>query len=425
MMIERALAPTLGLPAGGFGCHRAWHVAGATFLALLAAAAAAGAPSVLIVPLGAEFGWDAVTISSALAVRLAVFGLASPLSGFLTDAWGVRRTACCGFALLTAGLVASLAMTQPWHLVLCWGVLAGAGSGLVSLALGAAVAARWFATRRGLVLGLFGAAATAGQMLALPGLAAIAEGQGWRGCILALCVLLALATVALLGLVPEEPDEVGLLPYGARGPQPGSLPSASSAPHVGIKDGGSGLFWVLLGTFVVCGASTGGLVQSHLVPLCADVGVRPLQAASLLAGMGALTFVGSAAAGWLADRFDAGWLLFWFYGLRGVSLLCLPFSDLSFVGLSVFATVYGLDWIATVPPTARLILARFGRDRAALVLGWVFAGHQLGAAVGAYAAGLARSGMESYVPAFLATGAFCLVAAAAILPMSAARRPAV
>ncbi|WP_245930658.1 MFS transporter [Methylobacterium radiodurans] len=393
---------------------------------MLATAAAVGAPSVLLAPLGREFGWDAATVSSALAIRLAVFGLASPVSGLLVDAWGVRRTACCGLALTATGLAASLAMTQAWHLVLCWGVLAGAGSGLVSLALGTAVAARWFVTRRGLVIGLFGAAATAGQMLTLPALAAVAEAQGWRGCILASCGLLALATAAMSCLVPEGPGDVGSLPYGARGIHPASSPPTAGNDRgtvAGIAR--SGLFWALLGSFAVCGASTSGLVQTHLVPLCADVGVGPLQAASLLAGMGALTFVGSAASGWLSDRFDAGLLLFWFYGLRGLSLLCLPFSDLSFVGLSVFAAVYGLDWIATVPPTASLVVARFGRERAARVLGWVFAGHQLGAAAAAYGAGLTRSGMGSYLPAFLAAGAFCLFAAAAILPLSSARRPSV
>lgn len=423
-MTERAIPHPLGTVARGSGLHRAWYVAGATFLALLATAAAVGAPSVLLAPLGREFGWDAATVSSALAVRLAMYGLASPISGFLADTWGVRRTACCGLALTATGLVASLAMTQAWHLVLCWSVLAGAGSGLVSLALGTAVAARWFATRRGLVIGLFGAAATAGQMLTLPALAAVAEAQGWRGCILASCSLLALATAAMLCLVPEEPGEAGLLPYGVRGGRPASVPPTAETDCGTIAEvARSGLFWALLGSFAVCGASTSGLVQTHLVPLCADVGVKPLQAASLLAGMGALTFVGSTAAGWLSDRFDAGLLLFWFYGLRGVSLLCLPLSDLSFVGLSVFAVVYGLDWIATIPPTASLVVARFGRERAALVLGWMFAGHQLGAAAAAYGAGLTRSDMGSYIPAFLAAGAFCLFAAAAILPLSSARRP--
>ena len=423
-MTERALPHSLGLVARGSVLHRAWYVAGATFLAVLATAVAIGAPSVLLAPLGREFGWDAATVSSAPAIRLAVFGLASPISGFRADTWGVRRTACCGLALTATGLAASLAMTQAWHLVLCWGVLAGAGSGLVSLALGTAVAARWFATRRGLVIGLFGAAATAGQMLTLPALAAVAEGQGWRGCILASCCLLAVATVAMLCFVPEEPGEVGLLPYGSRGAHLTSVSSRSGKAGGAVAEvARSGLFWALLGSFAVCGASTSGLVQTHLVPLCADLGVRPLQAASLLAGMGALTFVGSTAAGWLSDRFDAGLLLFWFYGLRGVSLLCLPFSDLSFVGLSAFAAVYGLDWIATVPPTANLVVTRFGRERAALVLGWVFAGHQLGAAAAAYGAGLARTGMGSSLPAFLAAGGFCLLAAAAILPLSSARGP--
>jgi predicted MFS family arabinose efflux permease len=185
---------------------------------------------------------------------------------------------------------------------------------------------------------------------------------------------------------------------------------------------GSGPFWVLAGSFVVCGATTAGLVQVHLVPFCADLGVGPVPAAGLLAGMGLLSFVGSTAAGWLSDRFAPGWLLFWFYGLRGLSLVCLPFTDLSFVGLSLFATLYGLDWVATVPPTARLLLDRLGRERAPTTLGLVFAGHQLGAAAAAYGAGVSRIGLESYLPSFLAAGSLCLLAAC-VLPVACGGNP--
>ena len=398
-------------------------VAGATVLALLAAAVAMGAPSLLILPLGREYGWDVATVTSALSVRLAAFGVTSLLASAALNAWGVRRVACAGLALTGTGIFASLAMTQTWHLVLLWGVLVGAGSGLTSLVLGTAIAGRWFEARRGLVVGLFGAAASAGQMLLLPGLAAATDVLGWRAGILMPCGLLAVAAVAAMARMPERPEDVGLLPYGSRDPRPAttSLPTRPSTWRILADISGSALFWALLGAFAVCGATTSGLVQTHLVPFCADLGIRPLQASGFLAGMGLLTVIGSVGAGLLSDRFDAGWLLFWFYGVRGLSLVCLPFTDLSFAGLSLFAAVYGLDWIATVPPTARLVLARFGPERTPLVFGFMLAAHQAGAAAAAYAAALARIDLGSYLPSFLAAGALCLLAAAAILPLAARR----
>jgi MFS family permease len=386
------------------GLDRAWMVAGATGLAILAAAGAAGTCSVMILPVGHAFGWDVATVSAAFALRLAVFAVAGLCAAPLIEAFGVRRVACGGLVLIGAGLLASLAMSRVWHLMLLWGVLVGLGSGLVSLVLGTSVAARWFATRRGLAVGLFGAAATAGQTLPLPGFAAITEAFGWRAGILAACGLLGAAFLAVQACVPRHSrPEAALAGRAAR-----STGAPSSAP------GGAALVGILFGTFVVCGATTTGLVQTHFVPLCADLGVRPVRAAGLLAGMGLLTLVGSMGAGWLADRFDGRWLLFWFYGLRGLSLLCLPLTDLSFVELSVFACVYGLDWVATVPPTARLVLDRFGPERAPRMLGRIFVGHQVGAVAAATGAGLSRVDMGSYLPAFVIAGAFCLCAAGAI-----------
>ncbi|CAA2160083.1 hypothetical protein MBRA_05249 [Methylobacterium brachiatum] len=417
-MTERALAGShRPLPP-----HRARSVAGATVLALLGAAAAVGAPNMLIFPLGREFGWDVATVSSASAVRLAAFALAGLLASPLTDALGVRRVACIGLATAGTGLVASLAVTQAWQLVLFWGALVGTGGGLVSLVLGTTVAARWFAARRGLVIGLFGAAATAGQMMTLPLLAAVADVYGWRAGLLVPCGLMALGALAMHALVPDRPEPVDPRPYGAR--EAGAKPPRGREGAIGelVALARSGPFWALSGSFVVCGTTTAGLVQAHLVPFCADLGVGPVPAAGLLAGMGLLSVLGSTIAGWLSDRFDPGWLLFWFYGLRGLSLICLPFSDLSFVGLSLFATVYGLDWIATVPPTARLLIEHLGRERAVTALGLVFVGHQLGAAAAVYGVGLSRFGLESYQPSFLAAGALCLLAAC-ILPLAFPRFP--
>lgn len=403
--------------------HRAWTVAAATGLAILAAAVAFGASNVLILPLGHEFGWDVATLSSASAVRLAAFGVAGLLASPMTALWGVRRVAYAGLALIATGLLASLAMTQTWQLMLLQGVLVGFGAGLVFLMLGTTVAARWFAARRGLVIGLFGAAATAGQMAILPLLAWVADAHGWRACLLVPCALVALGALAVHALVPEWPEDVGLQPYGARqgAGDPPSRASHSAGDYF-WEIVRSGPFWVLFASFAVCGATTAGLVQAHLVPFCADLGVGAVPATGLLAGMGLLSILGSTAAGWLSDRFAPGWLLFWFYGLRGLSLVCLPFTHLSFVGMSLFATVYGLDWVATVPPTTRLLLDRLGRVRAPMALGLVFAGHQLGAAAAAYGAGVARIGLESYLPSFLAAGALCLLAAC-VLPVACARSP--
>lgn len=403
--------------------HRAWTVAAATGLAILAAAVAFGAPNVLILPLGQEFGWDVATLSSASAVRLAAFGVAGLLASPMTALWGVRRMTYAGLALIAAGLLASLAMTHPWLLMLLQGVLVGSGAGLVFLMLGTTVAARWFAARRGLVIGLFGAAATAGQMATLPLLAWVADAHGWRACLLVPWAMVVLGALAVYILVPERPEDVGLRPYGARQGEGDTQSRASHSAGDSLREiVRSGPFWVLFGSFAVCGATTAGLVQAHLVPFCADLGVGSVPATGLLAGMGLLSLLGSTAAGWLSDRFAPGWLLFWFYGLRGLSLLCLPFTELSFVGLSLFATIYGLDWVATVPPTVRLLLDRLGRERAPMALGLVFAGHQLGAAAAAYGAGVARIGLESYLPSFLAAGALCLLAAC-VLPVACAGDP--
>ncbi|CAO4141064.1 Major facilitator superfamily (MFS) profile domain-containing protein [Methylorubrum thiocyanatum] len=420
-MTDLALAPHR--PVAIWVPHRAWTVAGATCLSILAAAAAFGAPNVLILQLGQEFGWDAATLSSASAVRLVAFGVAGLLASPMTALWGVRLVAYVGLALIAAGLIASLAMTQSWQLMLLWGVLVGFGAGLVFLMLGTTVAARWFAARRGLVIGLFGAVATAGQMATLPLLAWVADAHGWRACLLVPCALMALGALAVHALVPERPEDVGVRPYGARQGEGDPPPLASRSAGDTLREiVRSGPFWVLFGSFTVCGATTAGLVQAHLVPFCADLDVGPVPATGLLAGMGLLSLLGSTAAGWLSDRFAPGWLLFWFYGLRGLSLVCLPFTELSFVGLSLFATVYGLDWVATVPPTARLLLDHLGRERAPTALGLVFAAHQLGAAAAAYGAGVARIGLESYLPTFLAAGALCLLAAC-VLPVACGRNP--
>ena len=404
--------------------HYGWAVAGATFLTMLVTAGAVGAPGVLILPLQREFGWDTATISSALAIRLVLFGLMGPFAAALMNRHGPRKITLGALALITLGLLPSLAMTATWQLVLLWGVVVGVGTGLTALVLAATIATRWFTARRGLVVGLLTASSATGQLVLLPLLADLTERWGWRASVLLICALLAVAGLVVLALMRDRPSDLGLRPYGETGAPDASAPApAATSAIAALREAArTRTFWVLFGTFFVCGASTNGLIQTHFIPLCADYGLGPVQAASALAAMGIFDFIGTTASGWLSDRYDNRWLLFWYYGLRGLALAFLPFSGFSFYGLAVFSTFYGLDWIATVPPTVRLTATRFGRERANLVFGWIFAGHQLGAASVAYGAGLSRTTLATYLPAFFIAGSLCLIAAAAIMTLSGPRR---
>jgi MFS family permease len=314
-------------------------------------------------------------------------------------------------------------------LMLLWGVVIGIGTGMTALVLGATIASRWFAARRGLVVGILTASVATGQLVFLPLLASITERMGWRVALGVICFMLGIAAFAVLMLMRDRPGDVGLRPFGDDGAQPLPAPPPSNAPIMAAALGAlhdaakSRVFWILFFTFFICGASTNGLVQVHLIPMCLDFGIPQVQAASLLAAMGIFDFVGTIASGWLSDRYDNRYLLFWYYGLRGLSLLFLPFTNFSFYGLSLFAMFYGLDWIATVPPTVRLTAQRFGPERANLVFGWIFAGHQLGAAAAAFGAGLSRTVLLSYLPAFFAAGALCIIAS--LLTLAISRQPKV
>jgi sugar phosphate permease len=323
-------------------------------------------------------------------------------------------------------------MTKVWHLMLLWGVVIGIGTGMTALVLGATIAARWFVARRGLVVGILTASVATGQLVFLPLLAMLTDHYGWRIALALVCVMLGVAAFAVLMIMRDRPSDLGLRPFGDVSTEPLSAPPPSNAPIMAaalgtLRDAAKvRVFWILFATFFICGASTNGLVQVHLIPMCLDFGIPQVQAASLLAAMGIFDFFGTIASGWLSDRYDNRWLLFWYYGLRGLSLLFLPYTDFSFYGLSLFAMFYGLDWIATVPPTVRLTAQRFGPERANLVFGWIFAGHQLGAATAAFGAGMSRTVYASYVPAFFIAGALCVFAALIVLAISRpAPKPAV
>ena len=407
--------------------HYGWVVVATTFLTMLATAGAMGAPGVLIGPLQREFGWQTGDISMALAIRLVLFGLMGPFAAAFMNRFGLRRVVSSALLLISAGILGSLAMTQVWQLVLLWGIVVGIGTGMVALVLGATVATRWFAQRRGLVVGMLTASTATGQLVFLPLLAELTERFGWRTALCLVVTVLLLAMVLVLALMRDRPADVGLPPYGERAVVPApaqqhGLATLLLSPLVALREAsGSRVFWVLFATFFVCGLSTNGLIQTHWISMCGDFGVAPVGAAGILAAIGVFDFIGTILSGWLSDRYDNRWLLFWYYGLRGLSLLYLPFTDFSFYGLSLFAVFYGLDWVATVPPTVRLAAERFGAERANLTFGWIFAGHQLGAAAAAYGAGATRDGFATYLPALYAAGAFCLVAALLVLTIS---RPA-
>jgi len=412
--------------------HYGWVVAAVTFLSMLVIAGAVGAPGILLLPLQREFGWATSEISGALAVRLLLFGLMAPFAAALINRFGVRRMTLISLGLICSGLLLSLAMTQVWQLFLLWGLVVGIGTGLTALVLGATIATRWFSQRRGLVIGLLTASSATGQLVFMPLLASLAEHFGWRVAIVMLCGLLVLAALAILALMRDRPSDVGLLPFGetvADAPSltpPPPVRSFAFAAIDALRDAArTRVFWVLFLTFFICGASTNGLIQVHLVSLCFDYGIPEVRAAGLLAMMGVFDFIGTVGSGWLSDRYDNRWLLFWYYALRGLSLLYLPYSDFTLYGLSLFSVFYGLDWIATVPPTVKLTVERFGRERANLVFGWIFAGHQMGAATAAFGAGLTRSVLGSYLPAFFFAGLLCLLAALLILQLARHRAPGV
>jgi sugar phosphate permease len=406
--------------ASGQKLHYAWVVAGVTFLTLLVAAGLRATPGVLIVPLETEFGWSRATISFAIGLNILLYGLIGPFAAAVMDRFGLRRTVVAALAFISLGVALTPLMTRPWQLVLLWGVVVGTGSGAAALVLGATVVARWFAARRGLVMGVLTASAATGQLVFLPVLASLAENYGWRAVSLTVAaVALALIPVVAL-LMRDRPQDIGLAPFGA---EMGAIPAVATRRNpattaiLGLRDGlHSRDFWLLAGSFFICGASTNGLIGTHLIPACLDHGIPQVTSAGLLAAMGLFDLVGTTLSGWLSDRWSNRGLLAWYYGLRGLSLLYLPFAfDISFYGLSLFALFYGLDWIATVPPTVRLATKTFGAERGPIMFGWIAAAHQLGAACAAFAAGVLRSNLGTYLEAFMVSGLLCLVAAAMVL----------
>jgi MFS family permease len=397
--------------------HYAWVVAGVTFLVLLVTAGIRAAPGVLMVPLEAEFGWTSAAISGAIAINLALFGLIGPFAASLMDRWGLRRMVLCALTLLAVSVGLTTLMQSQWQLVLLWGVCVGSGTGVTSMVLAAVVANRWFDKHRGLVLGALTAANATGQLLFLPVLARLLERSGWRSVSVVVACSAAVVFFIVFGFMRDRPVDLKLEPYGREAAVSQAQASSSLRPLEALRHASrSSAFWVLAGSFFVCGASTNGLIGTHLIPACHDYGISEVRAAGLLAVMGIFDIFGTTASGWLSDRMPSRHLLFAYYALRGLSLLFLPHTLAhSQSGLNWFAIFYGLDWVATVPPTVSLASDCFGRENAGVIYGWVVASHQLGASLAAAGAGLIRTYSGDYGSAFYIAGALCFLTGIAFL----------
>lgn len=385
-------------------------------MTIVGAAGFASLPGLLIDPLHEKFGWSRGLIGFAVSVNLALYGLTAPFAAALMDRFGIRKVVACALTVIAVGAGLTVFMTAAWQLVLCWGVLVGLGSGSMALAFAATVTNRWFVQRRGLVTGILTAGGASGQLVFLPALSWIVEHNGWRPAVVTVAVA-AFAVVPLVWLLlRDHPADVGLAAYGAEGP-----PAPKPAPQRGaarravtalVSAARTGPFWLLAGTFAICGASTNGLVKTHFVPAAHDHGMPVTAAASLLAVIGIFDIVGTIASGWFTDRFDARRLLAVYYALRGLSLMFLPMllSDTVHPPMLFFIVFYGLDWVATVPPTIALCREHYGED-SAIVFGWVLASHQVGAGVVAFVGGMVRDVSGSYDMVWYGAGALCAVAA--------------
>jgi sugar phosphate permease len=398
--------------------HYAWRVAAVAFLALVMASGFRSITGVLLVPLHEEFDWSHEAIGLAVSLNLVCFGLGAPFAAALIERFGVRRVVGAALGAIAISALLTIGMTETWQLFLLWGFVNGCATGAVSVPLAAIIANRWFVERRGLVTGLMTASYASGQLIFLPALAWLATFD-WRWAALAVALAaIVLVLPAVVGVMRDRPEDVGLRPYGA--PEDWTAPpQATASPFTAAvaaltAAARTRVFWLLAGTFFVCGATTNGLISTHLIPAAHDHGITQVTAAGLLALIGVFDVVGTTASGWLTDRYDPRKLLVAYYGLRGASLLALPLAfDSAQAAMIAFVVVYGLDWVATVPPTSALATAHF-QSSAGVVFAWIFTAHQLGAAAAAWGAGLVRTATGQYTAAFFAAGVLGLLAAAAV-----------
>jgi sugar phosphate permease len=417
--------------------HRAWWVVLVTFLVLLASAAFRSSFGVMVVPLENSFGWSRDATSLAIAVNLVFYGLTAPFAAALMERFGIRAIMAGALVLIGLGTGLTVFMSASWQLTVLWGVLVGLGAGSTALVTAALIANRWFATNRGLVLGILGTAFATGQLIFLPILSQLIDHRGWQAASFAIAAMCVVLVPVVLLVVRDRPADVGLRPFGATG-QATAAESAQNSTVNGWRAASVALtalreaastraFWLLAGTFFVCGWTTNGIVSTHFIPAMHDHGMGATTAAGLLAVVGVFDIIGTTGSGWLTDRFDPRYLLVVYYSLRGVALLALP----AIIGPDVVPPVlvvmvlFGLDWVATVPPTVSLSRDAFGVDRGAIVFGWVFAAHMIGAAAAALASGAIRSATGDYLGAWLLAGALAVAAGLACLAIPRPTRRAV
>ncbi len=416
--------------------HPAWIVAAVAFLALVGAAGFRAAPGVLMVPLQQEFGWSTTVLSAAVSINLVLFGLTAPFAAALMERFGIRAVTATALVMIGAGSALTVLVNQSWQILLTWGLLIGLGTGSMALVFAATIANTWFSKSRGLVIGILTAGSAAGQLVFLPFIAMLAQDPGWRQASL-LIAAGALAVVPLvLRFLKNSPADVGALPYGETEPGEGAAGSAAAgagaaadAPPPAADTGRSSnaavralqvlrrasrerTFWALVAGFAICGATTNGLIGTHFIPSAHDHGMPETTAAGLLAVVGIFDILGTIASGWLTDRYNPKVLLALYYQFRGIGLLVLPLLLSATVqpSMIVFVVIYGLDWVATVPPTAAICRKTFGTD-GSVVFGWVFAAHQLGAAAAALGAGAIRDATGEYTYAWFGAAAMCTIAA--------------
>jgi sugar phosphate permease len=412
--------------------HYGWVMVALAFTFAVFSTSAMGVPSILMLPMAKDLGWSIGELSAPQGLRLALFGLAAPFAGGLMLRYGPRRMVMISGALLMAGLFVSVITTQKWQLWLGMGVLLGIAPGLTAMQLSAVISSRWFVARRGLVVGLMSGAVATGTLIFMPLGAWAAEQWGWRVALAIPTIGSLVSWLLFIWLAHDRPQNLGLPAFGQAqvAPVP-AIPTDNfvritfDALKLGVR---SWVFWVLVFTFAICGVSSFGLTQAHLVPFCGDLGIPLATSAWLLAVIGVCDLAGTIGSGWLSDRYDNRWLLAWYYGLRGVALFWLVLSDPSIAGLTIFAVIYGLDFIATVPPSVKLTVKTFGMEMGPAVFAWIFASHHVAAGVMAFGTGVSRDMLGTYAPAFLAAALACVVAAASLATLrkgpAAVREPA-
>ncbi len=400
--------------------HLAWLIVIVTFVALVTSAGVRTVPGIIIKPLEDEFGWSRGSISLAVAVSLFAFGFGAPLGGSLIDRFGPRRLMLGGLALIALGLIPLVGLTDLWQLHLLWGIVVGIGTGAVSGTLGATVALRWFNRHRGLVVGIFGAASAAGQLIFVPTLIGVASSSGWRTVILGLAGAALAALILALFLMRDRPEDVGLEPVGEATKATAAVDARVTSLREGVRTRD---FWLLAASFFICGYTTNGLIGTHLLPHTLEHGFVEADMAGALGIMGVMNIFGTLASGWLSERCDNRKLLATYYGFRALSLAALPFI-LEMQGMFIFAVIYGLDWVATVPPTVNLTAQRFGRGSLGRLYGWIFCSHMIGAGIASYAGGFFRDILGDYHLIFISAAVLGVVASGLAMGISQARRAA-